>query len=167
MPGRDPHGESVRANQKTWSGLWLARGAIGCVFALNVSCALFFLLQPDRYAGAFELGGLPGTVVVQSFGILFLTWNSTYPVVLKEPFKQQTLFSIILIPQVIGLAGETCLWLRLPAGHAIFLHSGQRFIVFDGAGLMVMLTVYLLLHGRSPGSRSGVTEVQMAKKNEN
>src|SRR5690606_38201296 len=61
---------------------WFARGAVGLVFAINLSCALAFITYPENYAAGFELSGVPGVVVVRAFGILFLMWNATYPPVI-------------------------------------------------------------------------------------
>ncbi|HWQ84677.1 MAG TPA: hypothetical protein VN363_08930, partial [Anaerolineales bacterium] len=77
--------------------IWLARTAVGLVFAVNVYCALVFIFQPQNYAGGFELSGTSGEIIVQSFGILFLMWNATYPPVLLHPHTQRTLFGVILV----------------------------------------------------------------------
>jgi hypothetical protein len=124
---------------------WLARAVVGLVFAWNLSCGVSFILQPDSYVAAFELTGMPGRTVVQGFGILFLMWNATYPPVLFRPRAHRTLFAIILVQQLIGVAGETALWLELPAGHPALQATGQRFILFDGVGLLLLGAAYVLL----------------------
>jgi hypothetical protein len=129
--------------------IWLARAALGLVFLLNIECALAFLVQPEQYAGSFETSGIPGKVLVQSLGILFLMWNATYPPVLLRPNAQRTLFAIILLQQLIGVIGETWLWWKLPAGHPIISQTGQRFILFDGVGLLLMAAAYFLLVSKS------------------
>jgi hypothetical protein len=128
------HMESKNYNLATW----LVRAAVGIVFAVNIWCALSFILQPQVYAGNFELTGLPREIVVQSFGILFLMWNATYPPVILRPNTHRTLFSIILVQQCIGLTGETWLLFKLPSGHPELYSTGLRFIVFDGLGLFMM-----------------------------
>ena len=138
------------ANQKHPFAIWLARAAIGLVFTVNVYCALVFILQPQKYTGGFEVSGISGRIIVQSFGILFLMWNATYPPVLFHPHIHHTLFIIILVQQLIGLAGETWLLLTLPDGHSALYTTGLRFIVFDGFGLLLMGLAYLYLrHSRS------------------
>lgn len=124
---------------------WLARAAVGFVFAGNVACAVSFILQPDAYAAGFELTGTPGRMVVRAFGILFLMWNATYPPVLFRPGAHRTLFAVILAQQLIGVVGETALWLDLTAGHPALQATGQRFILFDGLGLLLMGAAYVLL----------------------
>lgn len=129
--------------------IWLARIVVAIVFVVNVWCALVFIIDPETYAGGFELSGLPGRIVVQSFGILFLMWNATYPPVLFDPDKYRTVFQIVLLQQAIGVIGETWLLLTLPPGHSALHITGSRFIVFDGLGLMAMGTVYgMLRNGR-------------------
>lgn len=124
---------------------WLARAVVGIVFAVNVWCALSYILQPQVYSGNFELTSLPGEIVMQSFGILFLMWNATYPPVMLRPNTHRTLFSIILVQQCIGLAGETWLLFKLPAGHPALYSTGLRFIVFDGVGLLMMGAAFIYL----------------------
>jgi len=127
---------------------WFTRIAVGSVFIMNVSCALSFLIQPEKYSPGFEFGGLQGQIMVQAFGILFLMWNATYPPVLLEPKKQMTLFTVILVQQAIGLIGETWLFLNLPPGHPALWNTGMRFILFDALGLLIMAIPYMLLRRR-------------------
>ena len=131
--------------------VWFARIAVGAVFLVNVWCALAFIIDPRSYVGGFELGGVTGTVVVQSFGILFLMWNATYPPVIWDPVRHRTLFAIVLAQQLIGVVGEIALWTALPAGHDTLLDTGLRFLRFDAAGLAIMAAAFLLT--RSPHAR--------------
>ena len=124
---------------------WLARAAVGSVWAVNLNAALAFLTQPERYAAGFELSGVAGEAVAQAFGILFLMWNATYPPVLFQPRAHLALFRIVLIQQAIGVAGETWIWLGLPAGHPALWETGLRFIAFDGLGLVVMASAFAML----------------------
>ncbi|MGB2895264.1 MAG: hypothetical protein WBB65_03740 [Anaerolineales bacterium] len=125
--------------------LWLTRIIVGAVFLMNVSCALVFILQPDRYAPGFEVAGVPGKIYVQGLGILFLMWNATYPLVIFHPIRYRTLFLVVLIQQAIGFVGETWLWLTLPSGHSPLRVTGLRFMLFDGIGLVAMAGAYWLL----------------------
>ena len=134
--------------------LWLARAVVGLVFFFNVTCAIPFIVWPDRYAPSFEVSGVPGQALVRGMGILFLMWNATYPPVLVRPEHNRTLFLVILAQQAIGLAGETWMWVALPAGHAALRATGLRFIAFDGAGLVGMGLIYWLLQRRGTFTRS-------------
>jgi hypothetical protein len=124
---------------------WFTRLAVGFSFTGNISCALVYLLQPEKYAPGFEVSGVAGNTIIQGFGILFLMWNVTYPLVILQPNAQKTLFLIILIQQAIGMIGETWLWFELPAGHTALAATGLRFILFDGFGLLLMGIAYGLL----------------------
>ena len=124
---------------------WVARVAVGTVFFFNVTCALAFVLWPERYVPAFELDGVAGRVLVRGIGILFLMWNATYPLVLYQPQRHRVLFGVLLVQQAIGLVGETWMWMGLPPGHATLSAAGLRFIVFDGAGLVLMLAAFWFL----------------------
>jgi len=133
----------MRARCRT--SIWLARISAGLVFFFNVTCALQFVIWPARYAGAFELEGIAGRTLVRSIGVLFLMWNATYPLVLWRPDRQRTLLAIVLVQQAIGLAGETWMWVTLPTGHLRLQATGLRFILFDGAGLLLMSLAFGLL----------------------
>lgn len=122
--------------------LWLARLLVGTVLVMNVSCALAFIFQPEQYAAGFELSGVAGQTLVRALGILFLMWNVTYPPLLVRPHSHATLFAIVLIQQLIGLAGESWLVLQLPAGHSNLWATGLHFIIFDSIGLAALATAY-------------------------
>lgn len=122
----------------------IAQLIVASVFALNVSCALAFLVQPEAYAGSFEMTGVPGRVFVQALGILFLMWNTTCPLVILDPVRYKILFVIVLVQQFLGLLGESVLWLTLPTGHAVLADAGLRFILFDGAGLAALALAWRL-----------------------
>lgn len=123
--------------------LWFARLAVTTVFALNLSCALYFILRPQDYAGGFEVSGVAGEAIVRGYGILFLMWNATYPLVILQPQHQRALFAVVLVQQAIGVLGESWMWLALPPGHAALSATGLRFILFDGGGLILMGAAFL------------------------
>lgn len=128
---------------------------MAAVFAVNVQCALAFVVAPGRYAGGFELGGLPGETAVRALGVAFLMWNATYPLVIWQPRRQRTLFAVVLAQQAIGLTGESWLLLSLPAGHDSLVSSITRFVVFDGTGLVLMAAAFTaLLLTAYPGPES-------------
>ncbi|MBN1536958.1 MAG: hypothetical protein JW908_09525 [Anaerolineales bacterium] len=124
----------------------LAQLVVGIVFILNVTCAMAFICQPQKYMGGFEIDGVQGRVMVQAIGILFLMWNATYPLVIDNPSRHKALFGVILAQQAIGVFGESWLMISLPAGHAALQATGLRFIYFDSAGLIFMgLAFYFLM----------------------
>jgi hypothetical protein len=134
---------------------WSARVAVGAVFTVNVQCALSFIAWPERFTGGFELSGVPGQIALRGLGIAFLMWNVTYPLVMWDPQRHRTVFGIVLAQQLIGLIGETWLLLTLPGGHPEIVASLTRFIVFDGAGLVLMAAAFVLSRrqGRGLGER--------------
>ena len=125
--------------------LWCARIVFGLVFVINVQCALQFVFIPNAYVGAYELEGISGIIALQGMGIAFLMWNVTYPFFIAHPIKWRLVGIIILIQQAIGLIGESLLLAWLPSGHDILATSIQRFIFFDGIGLLAMAIAYLVL----------------------
>ncbi|MHB1016978.1 MAG: hypothetical protein ACYC2X_03675 [Coriobacteriia bacterium] len=135
--------------------VWTARVAVGAVFLMNVQCALSFIAWPERFTGGFGLAGVPGQIALRGLGIAFLMWNATYPLVMWDPQRHRTVFGIVLAQSLIGLVGESWLLLSLPAGHPEIAASLARFIVFDGAGLLLMAAAFVLSRrqGRGSGER--------------
>lgn len=117
---------------------WFARIAFAAVFVVNAQCALSFVLTPADFAGAYELEGVAGEAAVQGIGIAFLMWNATYPAFIAAPQRFCVLGWVILAQQAIGLVGESLLLANLPADHGVLAASIMRFVVFDGAGLVLM-----------------------------
>ncbi len=129
-----------------WARLW-----IGGVLFFNVQCALAFLIQPQAYAGAFELQGTAGDVMVRSMGILFLMWNVPYVFALLHPVSHRLSLWQAWGMQAIGLLGETILLASLPEGHAALRATATRFIWFDGVGLLA-LTGALMITSSGQGA---------------
>ena len=122
-----------------------ARVAVALVFALNVQCAVSFVLWPGAHAGGFELEGVPGAAAVRGLGVAFLMWNATYPAVIANPRRFRALYAVVLVQQAVGLAGESWILLSLPAGHAALAASIVRFIAFDAVGLVLMAAAFAWL----------------------
>lgn len=130
---------------------WFARAVVAAAFGVNVWCALAFVLDPGSYVAGFELSGVPGAAAVQGFGILFLMWNVTYLPVIWSPLRHRAFFAVVLVQQVIGVAGEAMLALQMPAGHDALLATGLRFLRFDAAALVLMAAAFVatLRHARA------------------
>jgi len=120
--------------QDTWQ-TWTCRALVGAVLFLNVQCALAFILNPGKYAPAFELQGEAGRAAVQGMGILFLMWNIPYAAAFWHPLRRWYSLNEALMMQAIGFAGECLLLTSLPVGHETLRSSITRFIIFDGVGL--------------------------------
>lgn len=118
--------------------LWTVRIAFCAVFLVNVQCAASFILWPGSFAGAYELSGVAGEAAVRGMGVTFLMWNATYPLVIWRPSRYRALAGVVVAQQAIGLFGESLVLATLPAGHDALAASILRFIVFDGAGLVLM-----------------------------
>jgi hypothetical protein len=129
--------------------LWAARIAVTLVLIANLSAAVPYALDPGRYASAFELGGVAGPAMVRGIGILFLMWCVGYVPVIARPDRHSALFGVILVQQVIGLAGEAWIVASLPPGHDVLSATGLRFMVFDGVGLALLLLALTLVRQRS------------------
>jgi hypothetical protein len=126
----------------------LARLLIGIVLLWNVQCALAFLLWPGAFAGGFELAGGAGSAMLQGLGLLFLMWNVPYAVALLDPLRYRVSVYESAAMQAIGFAGEAVLFAQLPPGHAVLQNSVQRFLWFDGIGLILLLVaVWLVRRG--------------------
>lgn len=133
--------------QRNGMRLWLARALIFVVFFFNVDCAVEFLVSPGLYAPGFELTGAPGEGMIRGMGVLFLMWNVPYAVALWHPVRQRVSLWQAVMMQFIGLVGETLLLLTLEPGHAVLRGSVERFIRFDGFGLVCLLLAVFLTRG--------------------
>jgi len=122
--------------------IWIARLLIGLVTAWNLQAAFAFIFAPSGFVRAYELSGIPGEAAIRGFGILFLMWNVPYFFAVKDPIRYQLALTFALLMQFIGLIGETYIYFTLPADHAMLENSILRFIVFDGAGLVLLAMAY-------------------------
>ncbi len=132
--------------------LWGARLCIGVVLVANVQCALAFWLMPQAYAPAYELSGVTGEAALRGLGVLFLMWNVPYVVALWHPRRQRLSLWEAIAMQAIGVAGESLIGWSGPSGHPLLHTSLMRFILFDGAGLLLLLGALALTrstHGSS------------------
>ncbi|MCC7130013.1 MAG: hypothetical protein B6D39_05550 [Anaerolineae bacterium UTCFX2] len=119
--------------------IWITRGLIAAVLAMNVWCALVFLLRPAAYAPAYQLSGAPGEAAVRGFGVLFLMWNIPYLAALWNPAKNRSLLLICLAMQALGVAGELLILFTIPREYAQLRSSIVRFSLFDFGGLLALL----------------------------
>jgi hypothetical protein len=122
------------------SRIWLARALIGAVLIINVQSALVFFINPSRFAPAYELTGIPGQAAMRGFAVLFLMWNVPYLVALINPIKYRISLYEAIAMQCIGLAGESIILRSLPIEYNILRDSITRFIIFDGAGLVALIS---------------------------
>ena len=118
--------------------LWATRLLIAVVVAWNLQCALVFLLNSGGFARGFELSGVAGEAALRGMAILFVMWNIPYLVALWNPRRQRLSLWEALAMQTVGLIGESILLSTIPAGHAILRGSILRFILFDGAGVLLL-----------------------------
>src|SRR5512146_3309911 len=103
--------------------IWLARALILTVIAWNLQAALIFLLWPETFAPGFELTGVPGAAAVRGIAILFVMWNVPYIVACWHPQKHGLALKEALAMQLIGLLGESWIYLSLSAEHALLQSS--------------------------------------------
>ena len=115
--------------------IWLARLLIAAVIAWNLQAAFSFLMDPDAYAPAFELGGVAGAAALRGMAVLFVMWNVPYLVACFQPRRHRLSLWEALVMQIVGVLGETFILFGLPAGHILLAGSLIRFIAFDAAGL--------------------------------
>jgi hypothetical protein len=127
-------------NQRT--RLLVARCCIGLVLFINLNCAVRFLANPQIYKIGFELTGTPGNAMVQGMGLLFIMWNVPYVFALLQPVKNRISMIESLIMQLIGVLGETFFISHLPGLHPNLHTTINRFILFDGAGFVILLFAF-------------------------
>jgi len=124
---------------------WIARLLIGIVTAWNLQAAFVFITYPSQFSPAFELSGFPGITAIRGFGILFLMWNIPYIFAAWNPVKNRLSLIEALLMQFIGLLGESVIFLSTNQAHQLLHTSILCFIMFDGAGLGLLLTAFFIL----------------------
>jgi len=124
--------------------VWAARILIGIVVALNLQCALAFLLNAEAFAPGFELSGAPGAAAVRGTAVLFIMWNIPYLVALWNPRRNRVSLWEALAMQVVGVIGESAILIPLSPEHAILRASLVRFVAFDAAGVIALAGAALL-----------------------
>ena len=128
--------------------IWIARVLVVLVFAIDVQCAVQFILWPDAYTAAYQVEGASAEAMVRTVGICVLMWNATYPPVFVHPDRYRVLFGVVIAQQLIGLVGEALLLTSLQPGLEVLASSIVRFIVFDAAGLVLLAIAFLLTYWR-------------------
>jgi len=129
--------------------IWIARLFIGIVTAWNLQAAFMFIFSPNGFVASYELSGTSGETAVRGAGVLFLMWNVPYLFALQNPVRYQLALYFALLMQFVGLAGESYILSTLSLEHVILRNSIFRFIIFDGAGLVLLAFAYLLSRNES------------------
>ena len=114
------------------------------VFISNMYCAVMFFLNPGDYTAAFQISGEGAQTAIAGVGVAFAMWNVTYLPIIVFPYKFTMLFGVVVAQQIIGLAGETYLYLGLGPAQAIVASSIMRFIIFDAIGLVLLIIALTL-----------------------
>ena len=118
----------------------LASILVGIVFVINIQAGFDFFFNPQKFTKAFELAGTPGEISVAGVGLLFIMWNVPYVFAIVNPVKYSISLLQAIIMQLLGVAGETILYLRIPEqSHQLMKESIMRFIIFDFAGFIFLI----------------------------
>jgi len=130
------------------SVLW-ARVLIAIVIGWNLQCAIVFIANPAGYMGGFGLDGQAGAQMVRALGVLFVMWNVPYAFALASPVRYRISLIEAVVMQTIGLVGETLILLAGGPYTAVITATITRFIVFDGAGLVLLAVALWLVRTRT------------------
>lgn len=125
--------------------LFLARLFIFLVLFLNLQAAVLFCISPLLYISSFQLSGETAPFVIQSMGVLFLMWTVPYFFAAINPIKYRVSLVQAVIMQIIGVVGESLIYLNLPEKLNILKLSLQRFILFDSTGVLLLIAAFLLV----------------------
>ena len=137
------------------------------VFAINIRCIIAFIFFAENYIRAYELTGVPGMVAIQGIGVAFLMWNTTYPLVIVRPDKFRILFIVVIAQQIVGLLGETFILLTMPSGYDILAGNILRFIIFDAAGLVLLVTGFFLSRNADKSRQISKMSSNLSEKSHN
>jgi hypothetical protein len=137
------YNETMSKNQN--GKIWLTRALVGLVVFSNLLAAFSFLIAPGSYAPGFELFGEVGNAAIRGIGLLFLMWTIPYLVAMIHPLRHFTSLVEAVIMQAVGVAGESLILAVLQGEHSTLRTSVIRFIVFDAAGLVLLLLAFWLM----------------------
>jgi hypothetical protein len=133
------------ASRSLMARTWTARVLIGLVLLDNFQAAVIFLLFPSRMSPGFDLTGVAGNAAIQGIGLLFLMWCVPYFIATLDPRRHKASFIESIAMQTIALVGESILLALLPTRLPVLTASVQRFISFDGLGLLFLLVAAAVL----------------------
>jgi hypothetical protein len=139
--------------------LWISRILIGLVLLDNLQASVFFITKPDGFAAAFDLAGPAGMAAMRSTGILFLMWCVPYAFATVHPIRFRISLIEACLMQAIGILGESFLLIRLPAELVNTPSSLGRFIIFDAAGLILLLIALGLSASIQPFRKPDQTKI--------
>lgn len=125
--------------------VWVARLLIAVPLFWNLQAALQFMLNPQLFISSFQLEGVPGRAAIAGYGILFLMWQVPYIFALLHPVRFKISLWQALIMQTIGVVAESILLSTIPIEYALLRWSIIRFIIFDGAGVVILLGALILI----------------------
>ena len=126
----------------------VARVLVLVVFASNLYCIVQFLAFPAGFTAAYQLEGVGASAAIQGMGVAFAMWNATYPVAALKPARYRIVLGIVIAQQLIGLVGELAIYAGLGAGAEVLGSSILRFVVFDAAGLVLLLIAFFITRKR-------------------
>jgi hypothetical protein len=129
--------------------VWVARLLIAFPLFWNLQAALQFMLRPQVFVPAFQLDGIPGRVAIAGYGILFLMWQVPYIFALLHPVRFRISLWQALIMQTIGVVGESILLSTIPLEYALLRGSILRFIIFDSAGVPLLIAALTIIKTQS------------------
>lgn len=145
---KNPIDISINKKGNCWQ-IWVARSLIGIVLFWNLLAAFQFIINPQRYIESFQVEGIPGQTAIIGFGILFLMWQVPYIFAFIHPIRFKNSLWQALIMQTIGVLGESVLLTTIPGSYHILRDSILRFILFDGAGFLILIFALLIVHHQS------------------
>lgn len=120
------------------------------VFISNMICIVAFVCSPADYIYSYEVNGSTGAcAAIQGLGIAFAMWNTTYPFFIISPAKNKTLGLVIIVQQIVGLAGELYIQQGLSSDSLVLSESISRFVYFDAGGLILLIAGYIILRVKS------------------
>jgi hypothetical protein len=128
--------------------VWVARLLIAVPLFWNLQAAFKFMLNPQLFISSFQLEAVPGRAAIAGYGILFLMWQVPYFFALLHPVQFKISLWQALIMQTIGVVLESILLTTIPLEYALLRGSILRFIIFDAAGVVILLGALLLIKGQ-------------------
>lgn len=126
-----------------------ARRAIASLFILfvaawNIQAGIQFLVNPEKYSWGFYLTGYAAEKAVQGVGLLFIMWTVPYLFAAIRPDMERLLLFACITAQTVGVIGEALILSSIPTDFPAMQFTISRFLIFDAAGILFLLSAYLL-----------------------
>ncbi|WP_350455387.1 hypothetical protein [Slackia heliotrinireducens] len=132
-----------RQRRSSKSVAWSVRIIATITFFVILYFAIVFISEPAGHLKMFQLSGVPGQAAVRALGVAMVVWLCTYPLVIFNPRTNIKMFFIVLLQQVVTLAGALIIRMGMPVGYATLAGTLNIFILADAICTALLLVTFI------------------------